>query len=237
MPEPPALVSTTVSSSSLTLSALTEATFLKLCVGAGKKLKQFSEINLVGTKHDDDMFKRVNEKYFELRGARSKLWLIKPALVYFVRFSVEQRHRVGILQKPLSLPPKIEVYQDRWIYDPCPLDERELPVPENVILHYLNCISPTSILFWTRRVPRKCKRSILHNGAALVALGWGIHIDEGLNYKVIFFIKFVALVISGIIALAWSLAKGDFQGAFCFASWFIASVNALLLTLMYWSNE
>ncbi|KAF7854529.1 uncharacterized protein EAF02_011704 [Botrytis sinoallii] len=246
-PKSPAFVSTISTSSSLilstptssvlTLSTLTEATFLELCVNVGENLKRLGEINLVGAKLDEDMFERIREKYFELRGARSKLWLLKPASVYFVRFSVEQRHRVGTLQTPLSLPPKIEVDHDSWIYHPCPLDEGELPVPENVILHYLKCTSPTGILFWMRRVPRKCKTSILDNGAAPIALGWGIHIDEGPNYKVIFFINFVALVISGIIALAWSLAKEDFQGAFGFASWFIASVNALLLTLMYWLNE
>ncbi|KAF7917469.1 uncharacterized protein EAE98_010232 [Botrytis deweyae] len=237
IPTSSSLILSTPTSSVLTLSTLTEVTFLELCVNVSENLKRLGEINLVGAKLDEHMFERIREKYFELRGARSKLWLLKPASVYFVRFSVEQRHRVGILQTPLSLPPKTEVDDDSWIYHPCPLDEGELPVPDNVILHYLKCTSPTGILLWMRRVPRKCKTSILDNGAAPVALGWGIHIDEGPNYKVIFFINFVALVISGIIALTWSLAKEDFQGAFGFASWFIASVNALLLTLMYWLNE
>lgn len=150
---------------------------------------------------------------------------------------MEQRRRVGILQKPLSVPPKVEVDQDRWIYDPCPLDQGETPIPENVILHYLKCNNPTSTLYWMKRVPRKRKTSILDNPMAPAALGWGIHIDEGPNYKVIFFINFVALIISGIIAVVWSLMKKDFQGAFGFASWFISSVNALMLTLMYWLNE
>ncbi|TGO55056.1 hypothetical protein BCON_0097g00120 [Botryotinia convoluta] len=70
---------------------------------------------------------------------------------------------------------------------------------------------------------------MLDNGAAPAlpaALGWAIRIDEGPNYKVIFFINFVALLISGIIALAWSHAKGDFQGAFGFAN-FVLSVAQL----------
>ncbi|KAF7956405.1 hypothetical protein EAE96_003746 [Botrytis aclada] len=231
------LILSTLKSSVLTLSAWRDATFPELCVNAGENLKKLGEINLVYTKLDDDMFKRIPEKYFELRGARAKSWLVKPASVSFVRFSVEQRHSLGILQKPFSLPPKIEVDQGRWTYDPCPLDEGELPVPENVILHYLKCTSPTSILFGMRRISRKCKTRILDNEAAPIALGWGIHIDESPNYKVIFFINSVALVISGSIALVWSLAKVDFQGAFGFASWFIASVNAMLLTLMYWLNK
>ncbi|KAF7945001.1 uncharacterized protein EAE97_005634 [Botrytis byssoidea] len=225
-PKSPALISTTSTSSLLilstptssvwTLSTSTEATSLEFCTNAGENLKKLGEINLVGTKLDEDMFKRTREKDYDLRGAWSKLWLLKPASVYFVRFSVEQRYRVGILQKPLSLPPEVE-----------------LPVTENVIFHYLNCTNPTGILFWMRKVARKCNTSILDNGAAPI----GIHIDEGPNYKVIFCINFVAQVIGGIIALAWSLAKGDFHGAFGFASWFIASVNAILLTLTYWLDE
>ncbi|TGO59129.1 hypothetical protein BOTNAR_0168g00030 [Botryotinia narcissicola] len=122
-PKSPALISTTSNSSLLilstpissvwTLSTLTEVISLEFCSNAGENLKKLGKINLVGINLDEDMFKRIRERYYDLRGARSKLWPLKPASVYF--FSVEQRHRIGILQKPLSLPPEVEVDQDRWI--------------------------------------------------------------------------------------------------------------------------
>ncbi|THV53216.1 hypothetical protein BGAL_0056g00130 [Botrytis galanthina] len=55
-----------------------------LCNHWGESQKKLDEINLVGTKLDEDTFKRIREKYYELRGARSKLWLIKPASHYLI---------------------------------------------------------------------------------------------------------------------------------------------------------
>ena len=82
-------------------------------------------------------------------------------------------------------------------------------------------------------MPRKLQTSILENGIASTAFGWGVHIDEGPNYQVIFYIDLTGALLSGVFAMAWSIAKGDFQGAFGFACWFIATLNALMIAFIY----
>lgn len=81
------------------------------------------------------------------------------------------------------------------------------------------------------RLPRKLKTSILNEGIASATFGWGVHIDEGLNYDLIFWINFFAMMISGIFAVMWTVYRKDFQGAFGFACWFIAALNTLMFAL------
>ena len=82
-------------------------------------------------------------------------------------------------------------------------------------------------------MPRKLNTSILNEGIASVAFGWGVHIDEGPNYHVIFWVNFISLVMSGVFATVWSVYKDDFQGGFGFACWFIAILNTFMVALMY----
>jgi hypothetical protein len=83
------------------------------------------------------------------------------------------------------------------------------------------------------RLPRKLKTSIMNEGAASVAIGWGVHIDEGINYKVFFWINFILVLLSGLIAAVWAKDKGDFQGAMGFSCWVIAVGNTLLFAGVY----
>jgi hypothetical protein len=66
------------SSNSLTLN------FLELCVNTGEHLKELGEIDLTYAKCDGDLFGAVQERYLQIRGYRSKFWLLKPAAVSFV---------------------------------------------------------------------------------------------------------------------------------------------------------
>lgn len=148
------------------------------------------------------------------------------------QFSVEQRRRVGILQKPLAIPPREEVYLKRWIYGPCPLDG-DPPIADRLFLHYLSCSQRSNVLFWMPRMPRKLNKSIFSDGIASAVFGWGVHIEEGPNYHAIFWMNFLCLVTSGIFAALWTMYKHDFQGAFGFACWFIAIINTFMIALMY----
>jgi hypothetical protein len=83
------------------------------------------------------------------------------------------------------------------------------------------------------RMPRKLKTSIFNEGIASTAFGWGVHIDEGPNYSLIFWINCFGFMISGTFAAVWTVYKKDFQGAFGFACWFIAALNTLMFAFMY----
>jgi hypothetical protein len=136
------------------------------------------------------------------------------------------------MQTPKAFPPKDEVDSGHWIYEPCPRDE-DLPIAENVFLHYMNCNERPDNIIWLKRMPRKLKTKITDDKPAPVAFGWGVHIDEGPNYYIIAWGNVIALVISGIVAIIWSIYKGDFQGAFGFASWLVMVVNTFMVAFIY----
>ncbi|RDW63555.1 hypothetical protein BP6252_11100 [Coleophoma cylindrospora] len=225
-------ISSTTDLSSLSSSNMSTPQFLELCVNTGEHLKELGEIDLTSATCDGDLFGAVQERYLQIRGFRSKLWFLKPARISYVRFSVEQRHRIGILQKPLAVPPKSEVDSKRWIYNPCPLDG-DPPIAEHLFLHYLQCSQRSRNLFWLHRMPRKLSTRILEDGIASAAFGWGVHIDEGPDYRFFLWFNFICLFMSGVFATMWTIYKHDFQGAFGFACWLIATLNTFMLALMY----
>ena len=225
--------------------------FLELCVNTGPHLKSLAEIDTRNISTDGALFQAIRKQYLGLRGFRSRFWLLKPAAISFVRvslilflktgsyntqFSLENRHRVGILQKPLALPPKSEVDAKNWIYDPCPL-EGDPPIAEDLFLHYLQCSEGSGTLFWMLRFPRKLEASLLES-TALATFGWGIHIDEGPDFAALFKANFLVLVFSGVAAGLWKFFEHDFQGAFGFACWIIAVLNSLLMAYIFkWKQE
>jgi hypothetical protein len=81
------LSATNPSSFSTMSSSMPTAKFLELCVNTGEHLKELGEIDLTNATCDGDLFGAVRERYLQIRGFRSKFWLLKPAAVSFVRVS------------------------------------------------------------------------------------------------------------------------------------------------------
>lgn len=136
------------------------------------------------------------------------------------------------MQTPLAIPPKEEVLLGRWTYDPCPWDG-DPPIAGHLFLHYLQCTQRSKILFWMHRIPRKLKTSILNEGIASAAFGWGVHIEEGPNYVAILWTNLAVPILSGLFATMWTIFKHDFQGGFGFACWYIAVLNTFMFALLY----
>ena len=88
------------------------------------------------------------------------------------------------------------------------------------------------------RFPKKLGTSLAITADSSTTFGWGIHIDEGPNFLVLFQINFGILVLSGLAAGLWKVCRGDFQGAFGFACWIVAVLNSLLMVYMFkWREE
>ncbi|KFY61847.1 hypothetical protein V496_04858 [Pseudogymnoascus sp. VKM F-4515 (FW-2607)] len=212
---------------STTESTQSGHSFFELCVNSGKFLKSLGEISVSSTNAhgvmsidtDGEFFGKVKDNYLRLRSFRARFWLLKPVNVSYVRFSVEDCYRVGILHKPVALPPKTEVDAKNYHYDPCPL-ENELPISSDLFLHYVfSCSSPSSRRIWLRRIPRKLDLSIF--ASTSVAFGWGVHIDEGPDYLKVFVLNLVIL-----------------GGAMGFAAWIIMLFNTLMaIFIAKWSQE
>jgi hypothetical protein len=228
--------------------------YLELCINTGQYTKTLSEIDLKNIKSDSDLFERIRSKYFGLRKFRSHLWLLKPVGIHFVKasseiqrdledksscssqFSLQDSLRVGILQKPRSIPPEQKVDSKRYIYSPCPLGN-DPPMPSDVFLHYLNCTAIEFSSAWIPRLPKKLDTSIL-DLICPIKEGWGIHIIEGPNWTLIGMLNLFMMVMSGIAAGLWKLYMNDFQGGFGFAAWILGVVNTVLLVYVAtWNRQ
>jgi len=95
---------------------------------------------------------------------------LKPSRVDFVRFSVQYPKLVGILLKPLAVPPKSEVNAKNYEYYPCPLDG-DPTIPQDIFLHSLRCTAPDVKKAWLPRFPRKIDSPIL-GFTGNITYGW-----------------------------------------------------------------
>jgi hypothetical protein len=109
-------------------------------------------------------------------------------------------------------------------------------MPQDIFLHYLSCTFFDPTLAWLPRLPKKIDSSILRFTGAINE-GWGIHINEGPNWFTIGTINLFLMIMSGIAAGLWKYFMNDFQGAFGFAGWIVAVVNAALVAYVAkWSH-
>jgi hypothetical protein len=63
----------------------TRKSYLELCINTGEYTKKLSEIDLVHVGCDGELFRRIRSEYLRLRSFRSKIWLLKPSGVHFVK--------------------------------------------------------------------------------------------------------------------------------------------------------
>jgi hypothetical protein len=91
----------------------------------------------------------------------------------------------------------------------------------------LDCPEPSSADAWMSRLPKKLNTSIRH-GTGAMTYGWGVHIDEGLNWAAVAQLNLLVVVLSGVAAGLWKYFENDFQGAFGFGCWIIAALDSLL---------
>lgn len=66
-------------------SASPGKSYLELCINAGEYTKTLSEIDLVHAGCDGELFRKIRSEYLRLRSFRSKIWLLKPSGVHFVK--------------------------------------------------------------------------------------------------------------------------------------------------------
>ena len=209
--------------------------FLELCVNTGKFHKSLCEIDITNINCDRDLFTLTKQRYEAVRGHRSRFFLLEPTAVEWVHFSLEERHRVGILHRPMAVPPKEEVVSKHYEYAPCPLDALP-PIPDNIFLHYFTNPGPHRRPLWLQRLPKKVEVSILGSNDELVT-GWGIHIIEGPNWVAVWLVALCITCTSGVFRTLWAVYRSDVSGAFGVASW-ISSVLTILMMVCFsqWSQ-
>lgn len=83
----PFSINNTIPGMSGSETSLVEKRFFELCVNTGGFEINLGEIDITDVKSDDELFKRINSKYREIRGHRVRRIFVKPVDVHFVRVS------------------------------------------------------------------------------------------------------------------------------------------------------
>ena len=129
-----------------------------------------------------------------------------------------------------SLPPKKEVDEGRYEYDPVPMDEPVIP-PE-IFVHFL--FKPTMAhnrADWITRFPHKLGDSIFFQSKPLTA-GWGIEIHEERNWQLFRASQLVGVLLSGGVAAIYAVFKKDVPTGVTIGGW-LTAVQGLILTLLF----
>ena len=181
--------------------------FLELCVNTSSlnivlgelrlSLPQGAAESTVST--DAELFQLIHKRYFRIRQSRRFAFLYQPVNIQFIRFSVYAGGRVGIYEAPMALPPEREVKDGNYHYYERPLDPLP-PIDHRTFLHlfwnYKDHLHSQSSLFLDR-LPKKLNTSMLMQGPSdQLNLGWGVHIIEGPNKKLISLCMFAIVAAS-----------------------------------------
>ncbi|KAK0652541.1 hypothetical protein B0T16DRAFT_490373 [Cercophora newfieldiana] len=207
--------------------------FLALCVDSGGIYKTLTEIDVSQTRSDAEAFLQIKRAYLNSRSLRSRLnILLKPVTVEFVRFTLWYlRHGyISIFDRPLCIPPQS---QPNYEYLPRPLLPLP-PVPPEIFLHYLSHgegdMNPSRHV-WLPRLPKRLDKGVVQSGDA--ADGWGIHIVEGPNRVVIFWILIVTMLAGVVVAGVWSGLKDDVQGGSGLGAFMVALPTAVMAAFLF----
>lgn len=143
-------------------------------------------------------FSQIKRRYEACKGYGLGRLLYKPRDIHFVHFGVLRAgFHTGIYEKPLSIPPAIEVQEKRYHYYECPLKPLP-PIDRRTFFHYFwdhdkHPPPGRNLIFeslFTSRLPKKLGDSIFNQREPKLQLGWGVHIIEGPNKPVLAWLVF-----------------------------------------------
>lgn len=187
------------------------------------------------------MAEKIHGQYQELRRKGIYRLLYRPTDIQFVLFGVQRAgYLTGIYQKPLSIPPTVEVKEQRYHYYECPLDPLP-PIDKNTFFHYFweHASHPVSSghpgfdSLFLNRMPKKLGDSVYKQcDPTKLQKGWGVHIIEGPNKPLLAWLATAILVLSFLISLTYDIVAQNKESGFAIGQWMVA-VLATALTAMY----
>lgn len=140
---------------------------------------------------------------------------------------------ISVCNKPDS-PESIPTgHLSGYEYTPEPLATLP-PVPREIFIHYLNHNEHdphNGKRIWIPRLPRRLKNRVIDDGEG--CSGWGIHVIEGPNRKVISLIMMITIFGSIIAAVIWSIVRHDVPGGATLGAFIVALPATHLAILLF----
>jgi hypothetical protein len=159
------------------------------------------------------------------------------------QFSVQDRYRVGVYEKPLVIPPEDEVKAERYHYEECPLIVQP-PMDHRSFFHYMNkhkhgdLTNSAGMLLhsdatFLNRLPKKVGASILGGQQSSLQFGWGVHIIEGPNKVALSWTTFAGLALSFAVSLLYCHFWHTQEQGFAIGQWMVAVLGAAMAALYF----
>jgi hypothetical protein len=212
--------------------------YLELCINTSRRHICLRELLLNGSgskptqsdiQTDAQLFQKIHDTYLEVRRGSRFSFLYSPIDIHFVQFSTFDGGRVGIYEKPMALPPVEQVEGAKYHYHECALEPLP-PIDHRTFFHYFwnhsSHLHSRSTLF-LNRLPKKMNTSVREQEQPdALNLGWGLHIIEGPNRKMLSLSMFVILVVSLIISITYSIVTHAQESGFGIGQWMVATFTA-----------
>lgn len=107
-------------------------------------------------------------------------------------------------------------------------------MPPEIFIHYLEHgegdLSPIRN-DWLPRLPKRLEKRVVDGDVA--GFGWGIHVIEGPNREVIFWIAMFTIAASVLTSCLWSAVRRDVQGGAGLGALIVALPPAILSAFLF----
>jgi uncharacterized membrane protein len=138
--------------------------------------------------------------------------------------------------KTREFPPEVEVRTKRYLYEPVPMEDVEL---FHIPLRHLLKPGPHTDRFWMTMIPKKLRDPLVRvPGNNQHVIGWGIRMNEKLNWVFILPSILVILLAVSVGVIIYAAATSDNSSAFGLGA-FLVAIFTVYLTYQYlaWEDD
>jgi hypothetical protein len=136
-----------------------------------------------------------------------------------------------------QFPPQDQVLAGKYLYEPVPMEDVDfLEIPLSHLLKPGDHLDK----FWITTFPKKISEPLVRrcgvDGQRVI--GWGIRINEELNWRYVLLLTFGILVVTGISVVSYAVITSDKSSAFGMGAYLVA-VFTTYITYQYfaWKDE
>ncbi|KAF2235004.1 hypothetical protein EV356DRAFT_133099 [Viridothelium virens] len=184
--------------------------FLLLCVPHRRHGTKMINVDVVDISSDVDFFLLLRRQYHSRRG----------------RFFEAYVNNLADIHKLDSIPS--ESMRDEYTYYPMPA-EHIPPIGPNMLKHlYDHPEEAKAINFCFRKVPKKRKEKLVACPIRGSRTGWGIQYIEGIHWLEALICGLLAITLSTVTGIGWSVLRDDVQGGFTIASFMLTALTCLM---------
>ncbi|KAI0860178.1 hypothetical protein F4860DRAFT_480382 [Xylaria cubensis] len=216
--------------------------YLLLCVNTGIRQIKLANVDVTDVVNDEEVFKKMQAEYRNLRGRRRSNPLIKPKMMHYIKFQLlylqKSKECIGNYEVN-SIPSRTEIYRQEYAFSPCPPMLGDLPIPPSLFMHAFLDPGDHMGSMAVEMLPKKLHKGLSWDGSLNhplnVPVGWGFYIIEGLDWLCVTWCVVITTLAVTLFTIFWSALMQDVQGGtgigqYCIAVLAVMVSAALLAT-------